>query len=133
MDKNSKNAPRNASSKNNISFLLLSPSPLPYQSSPTSKICVFMVVILLCSNFANAALCTNTDGAQLNNFQNTIQNKCTCGNIECLCTDATTQTMSISSQVSDTSSTDTWKPFLQKKITTDLKLISAVVKWKDQG
>jgi len=44
-----------------------------------------------------------------------------------------TQTMSIASQVSDTSSTSTWKPFLQKEMTTDLKLISAVVKWKDQG
>ena len=41
--------------------------------------------------------------------------------------------MSIPFPVIDTSSTDTWKPFLQKKITTDLKLISAVVKWNDQG
>ena len=41
--------------------------------------------------------------------------------------------MSIASPINDTSSTETWKPFLQKIVTTDLKLISAVVKWEDQG
>jgi len=62
------------------------------------------------------------------------------GNGRFICTTGTIKTitgrlepMSIASPVYDTSSTDTWKPFLQKIITTDLKLISAVVKWNDQG
>ena len=92
-----------------------------------TAVLLFLYGMVMC----DAGTCPNSDGTQMNMFLDMTENKCTCGNIECSCTQ--TQTVSISQQISDTTSSSKYKQFKVATLTSDFQFTNVVVKWKDQG